>query len=416
MEEQENQNNFNEVNSQIPKKKTRKYDPGKRAERYQKNKKKIAEKYQKQKSIVAKKNFENKSNIAKKYQEKRLEISEKRILRYDPQKRAKRYQKDKAKNAEKKLESSKKLQHKEDVNHTSVAFDAFFWNIYDKIVKNYKKDLYDQIHNETSDELALDFESDNLEKPTNSEIEDLATIKFEYELDFKMPTIDGAAGKAFDKAKQFYNHSLEQEYTISSHIALKKYLKLDITWRGCEEQMTLSWKQPNKSFEEFLEEEVSDSIEKSPTCKKLSEFSKVIMLIEVKKEIIKYVSKLESKALYQSCQYKSKVEDLLTSLSCKDHVSKDLKAIVDSIDALSKHEKMQLDISKCKSFANGLLDSSTVFKDINDMFEDTLKDIKLETCEMEKKLKSLVPKECQGRCYWKRQVQAYFASYKTEKK
>ena len=77
---------------------------------------------------------------------------------------------------------------------------------------------------------------------------------------------------------------------------------------------------------------------------------------------------------------------------------------------------MQLDISKCKSFANGLLDSSTVFKDINDMFEDTLKDIKLETCEMEKKLKSLVPKECQGRCYWKRQVQAYFASYKTEKK
>ena len=55
MEEQENQNNFNEVNSQIPKKKTRKYDLGKRAERYQKNKKKIAEKYQEQKSIIAKK-------------------------------------------------------------------------------------------------------------------------------------------------------------------------------------------------------------------------------------------------------------------------------------------------------------------------------------------------------------------------
>ena len=62
---------------------------------------------------------------------------------------------------------------------------------------------------------------------------------------------------------------------------------------------------------------------------------------------------------------------------------------------------MQLDISKSKILANSMLDSPAVIKDITDVFNETLKDIEDDTCEMEKRLQTLVPKECNTDCYWR---------------
>jgi ATP-dependent exoDNAse (exonuclease V) beta subunit len=112
MESKDNQNIAGDVKSQNSTAKTKKYDPSKRAERYQKSKEKIAEQYQKNKEKIAEKYQAQKSNIAlkksKKYQEQKLEISEKRMMSYDPQKRAKRYQKDKLKKfSEAKCEKSR---------------------------------------------------------------------------------------------------------------------------------------------------------------------------------------------------------------------------------------------------------------------------------------------------------------------